>query len=50
MGTPEVTIQGMKEEQMDRIAWLLKRVIVDRANVNSEARDLARRFPNRMYA
>lgn len=50
MGTPEVTIQGMKEQEMDRIAWMFKRVIIDRADVSSEARDLARKFPNRLYA
>ncbi|MBI3027352.1 serine hydroxymethyltransferase [Candidatus Woesearchaeota archaeon] len=50
MGTPEVTIQGMREGEMDRIAWMFRRVIIDRANVSLESRDLARNFPDRMYA
>lgn len=50
MGTPEVTMQGMKEAEMDKIAWMFRRVIIDRADVSSEARDLARRFPDRLYA
>ena len=49
MGTPEMTRRGMMEEQMDRIAWLMKRVILDRVNVKQEAKDLAMKFPAMQY-
>ncbi len=50
MGTPEVTHKGMKEGEMDYIAWLISKVIKDRTDMSMEARNLARRFPSVQYA
>lgn len=40
IGTPEVTRYGMKEKDMDYIAELFKRVLIDREDVNEVAKDV----------
>ena len=40
VGTPEVTRRGMKEVEMDYIAELFKRVLIDKEDVNQVAKDV----------
>lgn len=40
IGTPEVTRRGMKEEEMDYIAELFKRVLIDKEDVDKVAKDV----------
>jgi len=40
IGTPEVTRRGMKEEQMEYIAELFKRVLIDKEDVDTIAKDV----------
>jgi len=45
LGTPAVTTRGMKEEEMEQIAELIKEVLIKGKNVKIEVEDLCRRFP-----
>ncbi len=49
-GVQEITLQGMREDDMDRVAWFYKRALVDTANVASEVKSFAIMFPHRHYA
>lgn len=40
IGTPEITRRGMKEEQMDYIAELFKRVLIDKEDIAEVAKDV----------
>ena len=47
IGTPEVTRRGFKEEDMDKIAYLFKRLLIDKEDPELVALDvekLARQF------
>ncbi|GLY99691.1 serine hydroxymethyltransferase [Actinoplanes sp. NBRC 103695] len=45
VGTPGVTTQGMREDEMRRIAGLIGAAVRDGADVSAEVSDLVRQFP-----
>ena len=45
VGTPSVTTQGMREDEMRRIAGLIGSAVRDGADVSAEVSDLVRQFP-----
>lgn len=45
LGTPAVTTRGMKEEEMKKIGWMFKEVLVEHAKVKDKVRALCQKFP-----
>lgn len=45
LGTPAVTTRGMKEKEMQLIAELMRRSLVDKENVSQEVVTLCKKFP-----